>query len=644
MTRVNKVLKQLATIPARGRTVSPVAIWVDVTDFVRYSDGSDPVSGVQRVVAEVAPLISDGKPVLWDPARAAWVLLAEPHHTALLAQGMRHGSPLSRQDISHSAGLALADRTLPIAPIGPGDVLVQLGSSWIDQGVLLATENLMASGVHLVAYVHDLTPVQQDGGHSREVATNFRRYLAFLATHGARVVTNSRATRVDLDEYCRANGWPEPPGSATGLPPGIMPIARTSATTNEKAAWPRPYVLMVGTIEARKGHLTALRAWQRLPADARPDLVCVGRWGWGSEEFRDELQQVGSANSGVHVLDNGVNDEQLADLYSECLATCYPSRWEGWGLPVSESLAFGKLPITTNVSSLPEAAAGVSVLIPPDDPQELADAITVHVLDQNARFEHEERIRQSPAFQKPLSWQQVANAIAEEIRQAQTMTSTPTDAPILTLGKEYVLGVPAPVTDANSVRIEALAGDRGTPLLGQDPGSDDILITDSVLTGSFAEPTAWGYPVAGHLQLRFTRPTSEPLVLLIATAPVVGSGTVDISVDRGAARRVPFGYGEVISVSIPDGRQGALVDIGIDVIAQDKADGLPLTLQSLLLLTHDDVQARIAVLERTARSRTVQLQEAEHQVGALREQLTGVLGSKSWRITAPLRRITGDDR
>ena len=403
---------------------------------------------------------------------------------------------------------------------------------------------------------------------------------------------------------------------------------------------------MVGTIEARKGHLTAFQAWQQLPVGSRPDLVCVGRWGWGSEEFREQWQEAGEGSSGVHVLADGVEDRQLADLYAGCLATIYPSRWEGWGLPVSESLAFGKLPITTNVSSLPEAGAGMAVLIPPDDPQALADAVATHVLDEERRRQHEAQILESDAYRNPKTWQHVAEQIEYEIRQAQTMDNASAAPPEMQVGREYVLGVPAPVQDASTVRIEAIAADRGSPLLGHPLDSGDVIITDAFLTGTFAEPTAWGYPLlpGGQLDLHVAVPSNAALVLLIATAPVVGAGTVDVSVDDSSALRIPLGYGEVITVDIPAGEEHRTVRVHLEVIGQDKADGLPLALQSLLLVHADNPQARIATLQRIARSRTVQLQEADHEATALREQLTDVMNSKSWRVTAPLRRITGDDR
>jgi hypothetical protein len=268
-----------------------------------------------------------------------------------------------------------------------------------------------------------------------------------------------------------------------------------------------------------------------------------------------------------------------------------------------------------------------------------------HILTPDRLRQHETQILESNAYQNPRTWQHVAAQIDEEIRQAQSMGATQPKLPELDIGREHVLGVPAPVQDAATVRIEALADDRGSPLLGDELNSDDVIVADALISGTFAEPTAWGYPLlpGGQASLRFVAASQDPVTLLIATAPIVGAGTVDITVNDAPGQRQSLGYGEVLTVPIPRADVPTGVHVHIRVVAQDKVDGLPLTLQSILLVAADDPQAQIKVLERVARSRSVQLQEAQHQVDALSAQLDVVTSSKSWRLTAPLRRITGDD-
>lgn len=167
------------------------------------------------------------------------------------------------------------------------------------------------------------------------------------------------------------------------------------------------------------------------------------------------------------------------------------------------------------------------------------------------------------------------------------------------------------------MRVEAIATDRGSPLLGLPVTSEDILLTDQLVHGDFAEPTTWGYPVlpGGSVEIRFTVAASSDMTLLIATAPVVGSGTVDITVGATAPTRQPLAYGEVLSIPVP-ASESDRVSVNIRVVAQDKDDGLPLTLQSITLLNAADHRGQVAILERIARARSVQLTEAEHQARA----------------------------
>ena len=627
-----------------------MAIWVDMTDLVHFAQGHDPVSGVQRVVAEVGCLLAGAEPVIVDRDRGVWVQL--PEAVRVISKGLRGQGDLDRDQVSLAADQAISEiPSREPVDMGSDDVLVVLGSSWIDQTNLLAVQRAQDRGARVVAFLHDLTPVRE-AGHAPEVTLAFHRYLRTLASGQTIVVANSTATRTDFEDYCSSHGLTPPPCVVSGLPPGLLPSQLASDAADSHKPWPRPFVLFVGTIEARKGHLTALRAWRQLRAERGeeiPDLVCVGRWGWGSQEFRDEWDRARNSGSGVHVLTGGVTDAELVHMYSQCLATVYPSRMEGWGLPVSESLAFGKVPVTTNVSSLPEAGAGLAVTVPPDDPQALAEAVATTILDDKARTELEERIRQAPAHLNPLTWQHVAETVDTAIGQARAM-SDGSDWSVqprpLPLRREFILGIAAEVADPSSVRVEALAADRGSPLLGQPVDSEDVLIVDDLVHGDFAKPTTWGYPVhvGGSVDIRFTTNENSESVLLVATAPVVGSGTVDISVNKGPLTRQPLAYGEVLTIPIPAPTSNPEVAVHVDVIAQDKADGLPLTLQSLVLLDADDPRARISVLERIARARSVQLTEAEHQVNALGEQLQGVLTSRSWKLTKPLRKVTGDER
>ncbi len=131
---------------------------------------------------------------------------------------------------------------------------------------------------------------------------------------------------------------------------------------------------MVGTIEARKNHGGMLRVWRQLlnnpPAGGVPTLVFAGKAGWLTADLMQQLENASHLGGKILFVDQP-SETQLAALYQHCLFTLYPSLYEGWGLPVTESLCFGKPVAASNSSAIPEAGGAFCCYFDPDN---LADA------------------------------------------------------------------------------------------------------------------------------------------------------------------------------------------------------------------------------------------------------------------------------
>ena len=134
---------------------------------------------------------------------------------------------------------------------------------------------------------------------------------------------------------------------------------RRDAERRESRASPRgPFVLCVGTLEIRK-NLCGLsrRSGAACVADPAPRasarLVLAGRPGWLNEDFERLMAATGNLGGWVRVL-HGPTDAELDHLYRNCLFTVCVSLKEGWGLPIGESLAYGKTGVVSGVSSMPE--------------------------------------------------------------------------------------------------------------------------------------------------------------------------------------------------------------------------------------------------------------------------------------------------
>ena len=139
---------------------------------------------------------------------------------------------------------------------------------------------------------------------------------------------------------------------------------------------PERFILFVGTLEPRKNLRRLIEAFADIAdTDADVALVIVGASGWLTSDLAPLVQQRDLAD---RIIFTGyVPDDELPHWYQAATIFCYPSLYEGFGLPVLEAMACGTPVVTSNTSSLPELAGDAAVLIDPTDsvPSPLADAL-----------------------------------------------------------------------------------------------------------------------------------------------------------------------------------------------------------------------------------------------------------------------------
>ena len=606
---------------------------LDVTDLVEFLQRQESVSGVQRVIAETAPLLLAADPgivpVLLDRSRGELVPLTTPEVDALIRTGVGASTPDQDRARLAAAASAAIDRarTATAAPVDAGTVLVFLGAVWINDALMLAARRTHAAGARCLYLLYDLTPVLQTG-HTAAVNRLFERYLLLVTETGSAVPAISASSRRDYEQYCADRGWRAPAGGVTGLPCGLAP----GQFDTSEPPWPRPYALFVGTVESRKNHALALAAWQRLierrGAERVPDLVCVGRLGWHADEFLDAYVRTGGLDGKVSVLSSSVPDAELAAFYAHAEFTVYPSRYEGWGLPVSESLAFGRLPVVADNSSLPEAGRDLAAYFASDDVDDFVRVLEAEALDPEARGRHEARIAADTT--PPITWQHVATVIMDEVTRVARMEGRTPVFPQLELGREYMLAVASPAPDSGYAdQYLAHLQDEGlTPMLRQPRGERDFEVMDEAVIGAVGSPQAWGYELrpGRSVDIRVTRPADGPLVVLLATRAMPGVARI-VGAGPGGPVSEQVYLGSVVTLPLGDGRAGEPAQVTVTVTdAQDSIEGF-LGIRSLVVLREDDLTAQVVAHKAAA--------------DALRQELDFVMGTRSWKVTAPLRKWKG---
>lgn len=569
-------------------------LWIDVTDLVEFIAGGSTVSGVQRVEAQLAPLLlaQDSQAVILDRSRGVFIALTAQETTELVVDGVSGGIATA----SGRAQIAIerASHAEPASLSGEADaVLLVLGAAWINDQLMAAIRAAAALGVRVVDLFYDLTPVL-DAGHSSELRPLFERYLAMLSDVGARVPAISQSSRTDLTQYLHEKGWRVPQGSSTGLPSGLIGPDRgrvdtSPADTSPAGASPpnEKFALMVGTIEARKNHQLAFDAWQELirrhGSTAVPTLICVGKVGWNSEQFLDNMDATSGLEGKIQLRTDSVSDAELAQLYRDCEFTVYPSEYEGWGLPVTESLYFGAPAVVARNSSLTEAGGDLACYFTSGDVHDFINVIDSTMLNESRRLEIKQQIRQriNAEFGEPITWESVAAQLKQELEQA---------------GAEPR---PEPV-------VPELVAWQTLPF-----GSPHTEFTDRLVTGNQRPPQPWGIPLflGQQLSFSFTHHQHEHLTLHMGTLNEPGRVTIEIN---GA--ELVFSRGEIVSVTL--GMQQPNVPITVTVRALDVGPSD----SGFIGLTSIMIEGETAMSSENAMNHAVEKLQAENQ--ALRTDIT----------------------
>jgi glycosyltransferase involved in cell wall biosynthesis len=170
-------------------------------------------------------------------------------------------------------------------------------------------------------------------------------------------------------------------------------------------------VLFVSTIEIRKNHRLLVKVWKRLierhGADAVPVLIFVGQIGWLVDDLMAELAAT-SFLAGKIEHRRGLSDAELYDAYRSCLFTVFPSLCEGWGLPVAESLAQGKLCVASSRTSIPEVGGDLVDYFDPADEDDALAKIERVLFEPGYLAAREARLK---AEYRPRSWTACVDAL-----------------------------------------------------------------------------------------------------------------------------------------------------------------------------------------------------------------------------------------
>jgi glycosyltransferase involved in cell wall biosynthesis len=174
------------------------------------------------------------------------------------------------------------------------------------------------------------------------------------------------------------------------------------------------FILFVGTLQPRKNIERLIEAFSQISSSHKDlSLVVIGKHGWLYEAILAAPKKF-DIEEKVKFL-SFVSDEELATFYKYALCYVLPSLYEGFGLPVLEAMSYECPVITSNISSLPEAAGDAALYIDPLDVADIAAKMNMFISSEKLRKEYIEKGKKQV---KKFSWEKTAKetlAVLEEV-------------------------------------------------------------------------------------------------------------------------------------------------------------------------------------------------------------------------------------
>jgi glycosyltransferase involved in cell wall biosynthesis len=278
--------------------------------------------------------------------------------------------------------------------------------------VFLSTNSYLTTWmlrIPAVPVIYDMVAFDRAHRPNLRSAVIERLTLGLAVRRSRAFVAISRATKADFERR-----FPAAADRTTVAPLGVAPQLAEPAAANGPSRLPAPgFVLAVGTLEPRKNLPRLVAAYRLLDRSLQEQhpIVVVGDLGWQVDETVAALRALGERCQ----LLGHVSDGVLAELYRRCAVFCYPSLYEGFGLPVLEAMAAGAAVLTSNVSSLPEIGGDAVEYADPHDPASIAQALG-HLLESPERRAALGRAARERAG--TFDWGKTAEAVLEALRNA----------------------------------------------------------------------------------------------------------------------------------------------------------------------------------------------------------------------------------
>ena len=449
-SRVDAVLRELS----EKTQPSSASFYFDVSDIMMFFPNARSPTGIQRITLAVidAAFSDDANPntdigiCAFEHRFGSWKAVNVDLFRLLILLSREGADTTDQQWLSAVDEMQNDFATAPPLVFPKDGILVNLGSPWgVPNYFLAIREAKRKSNIFYAGFVHDTIPLLHPEYCHGDTAGNYATWLAGVGGHADFMLANAENTKRDFHTALDKIGQAPIPCEVVfpnGTFAGGSEAAAAEISDEVQGIIAGPYVLFVGTIEPRKDHLFVLTAWQRLLTElgpvSVPTLVIAGGLGWRCEPVVEFVTETSGLDGKLKML-NKVSDVELQALYRHALYTIYNSRYEGWGLPVTESLSYRKVPVLPRNSSLVESGGKHAIFYETNSQPSFMAVIRELIAWPDILKAREQEIIDNPPIR---SWRAIFDELHAKVVKAAEQA---TDAASRTRRHTIKLGEPYPL-------------------------------------------------------------------------------------------------------------------------------------------------------------------------------------------------------
>ena len=268
-------------------------------------------------------------------------------------------------------------------------------------------KDIKKKGVKVMLLVYDIIAMTNPEYFDDYMAKELDEYLKYFLGFSDFLITISQSEKAIIEHYLKGLNINKKV-SYFYLGSDLEKINDVKEDWSTKTDRFKPYFLVVGTLEPRKGHEVVLSAFEKLWKEGfQYNLVFAGRVGWKVDSLLERINASLYLKKNFYVL-NDVSDELLTALYRNAYACICATIREGFGLPLVEAIHFDKPVVSSDIGVAKEVGNGYPVYFKCGDPDDLAKSVLY--LTQSGS-------NSNKANFKPLSWDESVKMLCERLKK-----------------------------------------------------------------------------------------------------------------------------------------------------------------------------------------------------------------------------------